>query len=300
MQLFLQALREILPEGRIEMNVPMARLTTFRIGGPADIVARPASEAEAVAVLRLAESSRVPAVVLGNGSNVIVRDGGIRGLVVLLGEDLANISVDGCRITAEAGAPLSRVAQAALGAGLAGLEFASGLPGSVGGACVMNAGAYDGQLRDVLIQARVYHASEVRTWKKAEMEMGYRTSRPLREGGIVLSAVFELREGDREAIGGLMRDLNNRRREKQPLNMPSAGSVFKRPVGLFAGRLIEDAGLKGFSIGGAQVSEKHAGFIVNTGNATAADVLALIAEVQRRVYASSGISLETEVRVLGE
>ena len=300
MQLFLQALREILPEGRIEMNVPMARLTTFRIGGPADIVARPASEAEAVAVLRLAESSRVPAVVLGNGSNVIVRDGGIRGLVVLLGEDLANISVDGCRITAEAGAPLSRVAQAALGAGLAGLEFASGIPGSVGGACVMNAGAYDGQLRDVLIQARVYHASEVRTWKKAEMEMGYRTSRPLREGGIVLSAVFELREGDREAIGGLMRDLNNRRREKQPLNMPSAGSVFKRPVGLFAGRLIEDAGLKGFSIGGAQVSEKHAGFIVNTGNATAADVLALIAEVQRRVYASSGISLETEVRVLGE
>ena len=300
MQLFLQALREILPEGRIEMNAPMARLTTFRIGGPADIVARPASEAEAVAVLRLAESSRVPAVVLGNGSNVIVRDGGIRGLVVLLGEDLANISVDGCRITAEAGAPLSRVAQAALGAGLAGLEFASGIPGSVGGACVMNAGAYDGQLRDVLIQARVYHASEVRTWKKAEMEMGYRTSRPLREGGIVLSAVFELREGDREAIGGLMRDLNNRRREKQPLNMPSAGSVFKRPVGLFAGRLIEDAGLKGFSIGGAQVSEKHAGFIVNTGNATAADVLALIAEVQRRVYASSGISLETEVRVLGE
>ena len=300
MQLFLQALREILPEGRIEMNAPMARLTTFRIGGPADIVARPASEAEAVAVLRLAESSRVPAVVLGNGSNVIVRDGGIRGLVVLLGEDLANISVDGCRITAEAGAPLSRVAQAALGAGLAGLEFASGIPGSVGGACVMNAGAYDGQLRDVLIQARVYHASEVRTWKKAEMEMGYRTSRPLREGGIVLSAVFELREGDREAIGGLMRDLNNRRREKQPLNMPSAGSVFKRPVGLFAGRLIEDAGLKGFSIGGAQVSEQHAGFIVNTGNATAADVLALIAEVQRRVYASSGISLETEVRVLGE
>ena len=203
-------------------------------------------------------------------------------------------------LTAEAGAPMARVAAAAQAASLTGLEFISGIPGTLGGGCAMNAGAYGGQLSDVLVDAQVLLDGEVRTLSRDEMQMGYRTTLPLRKGGVVLSARFQLQEGDGGAILARMKELNARRRDKQPLNLPSAGSVFKRPEGHFAGALIEQAGLKGLSVGGAQVSEKHAGFIVNTGGATAADVLALIGRVQDEVERAFGVRLEPEVRIIGE
>ena len=238
--------------------------------------------------------------VIGNGSNLLVKDGGLKGLTIILGEKYAEIRVEGARIAAQAGAMLSRVSSAACEAGLSGLEFASGIPGTLGGGCAMNAGAYGGQLSDVLVSAEVLLEGEVKTLSRDELEMGYRTTLPLKKGGVVLSAVFELKEDDREAISERMRDLNARRRDKQPLNMPSAGSTFKRPEGHFAGALIEGCGLKGFAIGGAQVSEKHAGFVVNTGDATAKDILNLMKHVLDTVLREKGVLLEPEVRILGE
>ena len=279
---------------------PMAAHTTFRVGGPADLFYLPRSAAELKKALQAADSAGVPALVIGNGSNLLVRDGGVHGLVIALGEDFSTVRVEGTTLFAEAGARLSRVAQTAQAAGLAGLEFASGIPGTLGGGVAMNAGAYGGQISDVLIDAEVLLDGEVRTLDRAALEMGYRSTLPLRKGGIVTSARFELTPDDPAVIDARMRELNARRRDKQPLNFPSAGSTFKRPEGYFAGALIEGAGLKGASVGGAQVSHKHAGFIVNTGSATAADVLALIHHVQEAVYQKDGVRLELEVRVVGE
>ena len=296
----IETLRAMARADQILENEPMSRHTTFRVGGPADVMFLPSSADEVVRALEAAKAAGVPAIVIGNGSNLLVRDGGLRGLVVAMGDGFSAITREGNVLTAQAGASLARVAAQAHAAGLTGLEFASGIPGSLGGGCAMNAGAYGGQLSDVLIDAEVYLDGGIRTLTRDEMRMGYRTTLPLREGGVVLSARFGLEPGDPEAIGAKMRELNARRREKQPLNYPSAGSVFKRPEGYFAGALIEQAGLKGASVGGAQVSEKHAGFIVNTGDATASDVIELIARVQREVEARFGVRLETEVRVLGE
>lgn len=286
--------------GQLLRDEPMSRHTTFRVGGPADMMFFPAMEAQVVEALRLAGAYRVPALVIGNGSNLIVRDGGVIGLVIVLGERMSKIEIEGDVLTGQAGASLARVAAAAQAAGLSGLEFASGIPGTLGGGCAMNAGAYGGQLSDVLIDARVLLDGKVCTLTRNEMEMGYRTTFPLRNGGVVLSARFQLKRDDGEAILARMKDLNARRRDKQPLNYPSAGSVFKRPEGYFAGALIEQAGLKGAKVGGAQVSEKHAGFIVNAENATAQDVLALIDQVRKEVRERFGVDLETEVRILGE
>ena len=299
MQHLLNTLRKIAPD-RVLENAPMSRYTTFRVGGPADALFLPASVEELQAVLAAAKAEGVPVCLIGNGSNLIVRDGGIRGLVIALGEPFSEVRVEGTQVWAQAGARLSAVAAAAQRAGLAGLEFASGIPGTLGGGCAMNAGAYGGELKGVLVWADVLLDGELRRLSRDEMEMGYRSTMPLRRGAIVLSACFELRQDDPEAIQERMRDLANRRREKQPLNLPSAGSTFKRPEGHFAGALIEQCGLKGCRIGGAQVSEKHAGFIVNVGDATAADILQLIAHVQAVVQAQTGVHLETEVRVLGE
>lgn len=285
---------------RVLENEPMSRHTTFRIGGPAELMFLPACEEEIVEAVRLAKVAGIPVRVLGNGSNLLVRDGGLRGLSIVLGERFARIHIEGRRLYAQAGALLSRVASAAQEAGLSGLEFAGGIPGTLGGGCAMNAGAYNGQLSDVLVSADVLLDGEVRTLDREEMQMGYRTTLPLRTGGVVLSACFDLVEEDKLVILEHMRALNARRREKQPLSMPSAGSTFKRPEGHFAGALIESCGLKGCSVGGAQVSEKHAGFIVNTGNATAADVLALIEHVQSVVREATGVDLEPEVRIIGE
>ena len=281
-------------------NEPMSRHTTFRVGGPADVLFLPESPEQVMLALEAAKAAGVQAFVIGNGSNLVVRDGGIRGLVIALGEGMAAIARTGNTITAWAGASLARVCAYAQASGLAGLEFASGIPGTLGGGCAMNAGAYGGQLCDVLVDADVLLGDQRRTLTREDMQMGYRTSLPLREGGVVLSARFALTPDDPQAISERMRNLNARRRDKQPLNYPSAGSTFKRPEGHFAGALIEQAGLKGRSVGGAQVSQKHAGFIINTGGATAADILGLIRIVQREVEERFGVCLETEVRILGE
>lgn len=299
MQNLIQALRAM-GQDRLLVNEPMYKHTTFRVGGPAEAVFLPANADEICAALRMAREAGVPVQVLGNGSNLIVRDGALKGLTVILGEHFSRIRIEGNRIYAQAGALLSRVASAAQEAGLSGLEFASGIPGTLGGGCAMNAGAYGGQLSDVLVEAQVLLEGELRCLSRAEMQMGYRTTRPLREGGVVLSACFELQPDDPAAIQARMKELNARRREKQPLNLPSAGSTFKRPEGHFAGALIEGCKLKGCTIGGAQVSEKHAGFIVNIGGAKAADILALIEHVQRVVKKETGVDLEPEVKIMGE
>ena len=296
----IDSLLSIAESRQILENEPMSRHTTFKVGGPADVLFLPESEAQLMQAMTAAREAGVPCIVIGNGSNLVVRDGGIRGLVIALGEGMADIVRSGNTLAAWAGASLARVAACAQAGGLSGLEFASGIPGTLGGGCAMNAGAYGGQLSDVLIDARVLLDGAVKTLTVDDMQMGYRTSLPLRRGGIVISARFALTPDDPEAIAARMRDLNARRRDKQPLNYPSAGSTFKRPEGHFAGALIEQAGLKGRSVGGAQVSEKHAGFIVNTGGATATDILTLIGVVQDAVEARSGIRLETEVRILGE
>ena len=299
MQHLLNTLRKIAPD-RVLEGAPMSRYTTFRVGGPADVLFLPASVEELQTALAAAKAEGIQVCLIGNGSNLIVRDGGIRGLVIALGEPFSEVRVEGAQVWAQAGARLSAVAAAAQRAGLAGLEFASGIPGTLGGGCAMNAGAYGGELKDVLVWADVLLDGELRRLSRDEMDMGYRSTLPLRRGAVVLSACFELRSDDCEAIQERMRDLANRRRERQPLNLPSAGSTFKRPEGHFAGALIEQCGLKGCTIGGAQVSEKHAGFIVNTGDATAADILQLIGHVQAVVQAQTGVLLEMEVRVLGE
>lgn len=281
---------------------PMARHTTMRVGGPAEILFSPASEGELLFAVREAKRAGAPFRIIGNGSNLLVLDGGLPGLTIRLGEAFSKISVDENQIRAQAGALLSRVAAAARDASLTGLEFASGIPGSAGGGMAMNAGAYGGQLSDVFEGCRALDPETgiISALGPAEMALGYRESAALSRGLIVTEAAFRLTAGDRSAIQAKMDDLSARRREKQPLNLPSAGSTFKRPEGHFAGALIEQAGLKGLRVGGACVSEKHAGFVVNDRNATARDVLDLIRLVQARVLEHSGVRLETEVRILGE
>ena len=296
----IEALSAIAGAHQILENEPMSRHTTFKVGGPADVLFLPESEEQLIQAIAIAKDAGIPCIVIGNGSNLVVRDGGIRGLVIALGEGMAAIVRSGDTITAWAGASLARVSAFAQASGLAGLEFASGIPGTLGGGCAMNAGAYGGQLSDVLIDARMLLDDAVKTLTVEDMQMGYRTSLPLREGGIVISARFALTPDNPESIAERMRELNARRRDKQPLNRPSAGSTFKRPEGHFAGALIEQSGLKGYRVGGAQVSEKHAGFIVNAGGATAKDILTLIGIVQDEVLARFGVHLETEVRILGE
>ena len=294
-------LKKTLPAERLIFDAPMSRYTSFRVGGSADAMFLPKDEEELSLALRTARGNGIPCVVIGNGSNLLVKDGGIEGLVIRLGDEFSDITVDGTRITAKAGDSLTRVAMKALEAGLTGFEFASGIPGSVGGGMAMNAGAYGGELKDVTVSARLMDPETgiVTEYPVDELHMGYRTSLTLTRGLIVTGAVYELTPGDRETIKAAMDELGRRRRDKQPLTFPSAGSTFKRPEGHFAGALIEGAGLKGVSVGGAQVSEKHAGFIINTGSATAKDVLDLIDLVKKRVFENSGVTLEPEVRILG-
>ena len=285
----------------LRKNEPMSLHTTFRVGGPADVYAEPEDEWELRELMDTCEAAGTPYLLIGHGSNLLIGDGGFRGTVICLGKAFSEITVDGEVITARAGALLSAVANTALEHGLTGMEFASGIPGSVGGALVMNAGAYGGEIRDILLSADILEMDGTADRTDAEgRELGYRTSNITALGRTVLGASFRLKKGDPAEIEAKMKDLNGRRKEKQPLEYPSAGSTFKRPEGYFAGKLIQDAGLKGFSIGGAQVSEKHAGFVINKGNATAKDILDLIKEVQRRVFEDAGVRLETEIRMAGE
>lgn len=285
----------------VKLYEPMKKHTTFRIGGPADYYLCPHSTEELQKILQICTENKIDFFILGNGSNLLVSDKGYRGAVIQLWKNFSDIMVKGNVITVKAGALLSKVAAEALDASLTGMEFASGIPGTIGGAVMMNAGAYGGEMKDIIKEVTILtKKGESRTLSKEEMEFGYRTSVVKEQGYVVTSVALQLKKGDKEEIRKVMDDLKERRITKQPLDMPSAGSTFKRPEGYFAGKLIMDAGLRGFSVGGAQISEKHCGFIVNKGNATAADVLGLIEEVQKRVQEQFGVALHPEVRFLGE
>ena len=298
-------------EDNVQMSVPMREHTTFKIGGAADIFITPQREEGLVKTLDICYRCDLPTTIVGNGSDLLVGDKGIRGVVVAVGSGLSNITVEGTHVTAGAGALLSDVAAAAAKAELTGMEPLSGIPGSVGGACYMNAGAYGSCMADVLESVRVYkpaRAAEggvrgsgaIIDFDVDELALGYRKSRIADEGFIVLSATFRLAPGNAAMIKADMDGYRQRREDKQPLEMPSAGSTFKRPEGHFAGKLIMDAGLRGYAIGGAQVSEKHCGFIVNADHATAADVDELIRHIQAEVKQQFGVDLEPEVHRVGD
>ena len=316
-QTFVKSVTEQLPQLSLMQDEPMKKHTTFRIGGPADYYAEP-DVSQISKLIEIAKACDMPVAVIGNGSNLLVGDKGIRGLVIGIGKGLSAIEVteavaqqstaqdftaqgNGRIITAGAGAILAAVAAKAAEASLSGLEFASGIPGSVGGAVVMNAGAYGGEIKDVLIDATVLTAEgELKTVTRDELDLSYRHSIVPEKGYIVLSARFRLTPKPQDEIKAYMAELRAKRVEKQPLEYPSAGSTFKRPEGYFAGKLIMDAGLRGYSVGDAQVSGKHCGFVVNKGEATAADVLTLIKDVQETVLKQFGVKLEPEVKMIGE
>jgi UDP-N-acetylmuramate dehydrogenase len=283
----------------VKIDEPMKHHTTLRIGGPADYYICPHTAGELQEILHICKQNKIPYFILGNGSNLLVSDKGYRGAIIHIYRNMNHIRVDGNVLTVQAGTLFSQVSKKAMEHGLTGLEFAAGIPGTMGGAVVMNAGAYGGEIRDVLKEVVVLdQEGEIRFMKGADMQLGYRTSIIKEAGYIVLEAVLELQSGDKEAISGRMEELKKERIAKQPLEYPSAGSTFKRPEGYFAGKLIMDAGLKGFRVGGAQISEKHCGFVINVGDATAKDVLELIRQVQEKVKVSSGVWLELELKVI--
>lgn len=286
---------------RIE-NADMSEYTSFRAGGKADLLLIADDTEELEGALREARERGTEMIMLGNGSDTLVRDGGFRGTVIKLGSGFEKVEVSGNELVCGAAALLSQAAKTAMQSSLSGLEPLSGIPGSVGGAVFMNAGAYGGEIRDVIktVQAVSEDTFEIKEYSADELDMSYRHSIFTDNGEIIISAVFELEEDDKEAIEERMKDFADRRNSKQPLQYPSAGSFFKRPEGYFAGKLIQDAGLKGLSVGGAQVSEKHSGFIINTGGATATDITTLMKLVQNTVYDKFGVMLEPEVRIIGE
>lgn len=295
----LSLLQNAVGEDCITTQEPMKNHTTFRIGGPADIFAAPKTMEQAAAIIRICREQNYPYYIIGNGSNLLVSDEGYRGLILQLYRNFSEISVEGEEITVQAGAMLSVIAKRALAAELTGFEFASGIPGTIGGAAVMNAGAYGGEMKDVMTEVTVLTAeNEILTIPADELELSYRHSIIPEKGWIVLGAKLKLQKGDPEAIRQRMEELKEQRVTKQPLEYPSAGSTFKRPEGHFAGKLIQDAGLRGFTVGGAQVSEKHCGFVVNKGDATAADVKQLMDEVSRIVKEQFDVTLEPEVKML--
>ena len=280
---------------------PMKRHTTFRIGGPAEVFVMPKTVDEVARALEICREEGLSYFVLGNGSNLLVSDEGYRGVIIQMDRNMENITVEGTEIRAAAGALLSSIAVAARRASLTGFEFAGGIPGTLGGAVVMNAGAYGGEMKDVLKEVTVMTGEgEIRVIPASELEMGYRTSIIKRAGYLVLGATISLREGDLEEIKALTKELSEKRTSKQPLEFPSAGSTFKRPEGYFAGKLIMDSGLRGYQIGGARVSDKHCGFVINAGDATAKDVVDLMDHVTEVVREKYGVTLEPEVKFLGD
>ncbi len=301
MEAVLEALGQIVPKNRIYRQEPMSRHTAFRIGGPADVLVEVESRDQLKRLLEVLRQAAVPFLLLGNGSNLLVRDQGYRGVVLHIGALMNRIQVTNDTITAQAGALMSQIASEALKHGLTGFEFASGIPGSIGGGVVMNAGAYGGELKHVVTRVRVLdEAGRECVLSNEDMEFGYRVSVLKKRPLTVTEVELRLRPGDPARIKSSMEELARKRREKQPLEYPSAGSTFKRPDGYFAGELIMKAGLRGFQVGGARVSDKHCGFVINTGNASAADVIAVMEETQRRVKEAFGVDLEPEVIILGE
>ncbi len=299
MKQWLDSVTEAMPELVIRTEEPMSKHTTFRIGGAAEVFAAPDAR-ELPQLLAMAKGADVPVTVIGNGSNLLVGDRGIAGLVIEIGERMSEVRIEGTILVAGAGALLSKAAQTAAAAGLGGLEFAAGIPGSIGGAVVMNAGAYGGEMKDVLQSVKVLtEEGELLSLAAAELELGYRHSCVPERKYIVVEATMELSAKPEEEIRACMAELRAQRAEKQPLEYPSAGSTFKRPEGYFAGKLIMDAGLRGYTVGGAQVSEKHCGFVINKGDATAADVRQLMQDVHDRVKEQFDVELEPEVKLIG-
>ena len=300
-QNFYDKLNNVIAKDSILIDEPMSRHTTFRVGGPADFFETPKAKEEVRDVIRICKEAGMPYYIIGNGSNLLVSDAGYRGVIVQIYKEMNEVKVEGDLVKAQAGALLSGIAAKALGAELSGFEFASGIPGTIGGACVMNAGAYGGEMKDVLESVTVLTGEgKIIELGRNELELGYRTSVIAKKGYIVLGAALKLERGDGEKIKTYMDELKEKRVTKQPLEYPSAGSTFKRPEGYFAGKLIEDAGLRGFQVGGAQVSEKHCGFVINRDHATAADIMELMRQVQIRVKENSGVDLEPEVKRLGD
>lgn len=292
---------DLLGEDRVFTEEAMSQHTTFKIGGPADYFLMPDKGEDVGRVIKICKEKEIPYFILGNGSNLLVGDGGYRGAVIQIYRNMSSVTVEGNEITAQAGALLSAVAAAAKNASLTGFEFAGGIPGTIGGAVVMNAGAYGGEMKDVLTEVTVMNdEGDIFTLPTEELELGYRTSIIKTAGYIVLEAKIRLKEGNPEVIRETMKNLTIRRTTKQPLEYPSAGSTFKRPEGYFAGKLIMDSGLAGYQVGGAQVSEKHCGFVINAGDATARDVRTLMDNVRDIVYKKYGVTLEPEVKFLGE
>jgi len=295
----IEALKEIVPADRILFQEPMKLHTTFRIGGPADCLIYLENEEQLCKMQKYLRLVDVPYTVIGNGSNLLVSDNGYSGIVLVIGKCMSRITVTGGCLEAEAGALMSQVAKTAKEYGLTGMEFAAGIPGTIGGGVVMNAGAYGGEMSQVVATVTVVNRNgEIMELDNSTMEFGYRTSVIQNQPFVVTKVTFRLQPGEPEKIAAKMEDLAKRRREKQPLEYPSAGSTFKRPEGHFAGQLIMEAGLRGYSVGGAKVSEKHCGFVVNTGNATAEDVKDVIWEVQRRVKERFHVDLEPEIKFL--
>ena len=299
-QAFYDKLEGIVSKEAILQNEPMSKHTTFRIGGNADVFVSPKID-QVADIIALAKEYDVPVTIIGNGSNLLVGDKGIQGLVLSFGKDAEEILVDGSCMIVSAGALLSKIAAEAAKRSLTGFEFAAGIPGTLGGAIVMNAGAYGGEIKDVLISATVLTPEgEVIELSNSELDLSYRHSCIPEKGYIVLEAVLEFMPSEENEIREKMADFKKSRIEKQPLEYPSAGSTFKRPEGHFAGKLIQDADLRGYTVGGAQVSEKHCGFVINKGEATAKDVLQLIEDVKKTVYDKFQVELEPEVKMIGE
>lgn len=299
--IFYDKLITILDKEKVYLDEPMKKHTTFRVGGPADYFVTPGTVEEVKQLVELCKKENMPYYVLGNGSNLLVGDKGYRGVMIQIYKEMSDIVVEGENIRVQAGALLSKIGAAALEAELHGFEFAAGIPGTMGGAVVMNAGAYGGEMKDILADVTVLTPEgEILVLKNEELELGYRTSIVAKKNYVVLEATVKLTKGCKEEIRGKMDELKVQRTTKQPLEYPSAGSTFKRPTGYFAGKLIQDAGLRGFQVGGAQVSEKHCGFVINKDNATAADIVELMKQVAEKVQVEFGVTLEPEVKRIGE
>lgn len=296
----IKKIESIVSPDRVFENELMSKHTTFRVGGPSDLYVSVENIVEAEQLIRLLCADKIPYYVIGNGSNLLVSDDGYRGVVIEIGKNMSDILIEGDEVTASAGALLVKVANECYKAELTGLEFASGIPGTIGGGVFMNAGAYGGELKDVITSVKVLNieTGEIEEKSCDEMKFSYRHSIAKEEPYIILEARLKLNKGNKEEIKARMDELKELRTTKQPLEYPSAGSTFKRPEGYFAGKLIEDSGLKGYTVGGAQVSTKHSGFVINKGNATASDILTLISDVQRIVNDKFGVMLEPEVLIL--
>ena len=291
----------IVDANQVLLNEPMKNHTSFKVGGPVDIMILPKNVDEIKGILRLIKTEKLPLYIMGNGSNLLVRDKGIRGCVIKIGRNMSKVEIEGERVKAQTGVLLSRLSKVLLRNRLSGFEFASGIPGSLGGAVTMNAGAYGGEMKDVLERIEIIdREGNICELAGEEMKLGYRTSAVQGKDVIVLSATMNFTKGNYEEIRAKILDLDFRRKSKQPLEWPSGGSTFRRPEGYFAGKLVQDVGLRGFTMGRAQVSDLHCGFVINKGDATADEIITLISYIQGKVKDKFGVDLQTEVKIIGE